>query len=235
MERNNDMDRIRRIKSWKAFESAQGKDARDVLHSWEKYFRSSLQTTRSEQSELSKAELKTIKSFQEMFMILSADRAKKQVFMKIFTRLIHKLRDPFRVSALSLATILAALEDVYNLTLESIDKGGSLKAMATVDNQASQSGGGEYIFSESFDSSTRPADYTFRLNNLDAIQQAIDAGGEPEVGVCLTMIDEDDMEVMDIEATYLLNESLDELNKQWPGIYVKALGPYDYHQNFDYF
>jgi len=78
MERNNDMDRIRRIKSWKAFESAQGKDARDVLHSWEKYFRSSLQTTRSEQSELSKAELKTIKSFQEMFMILSADRAKNK-------------------------------------------------------------------------------------------------------------------------------------------------------------
>ena len=155
---------MRIIKSWKAFESAQGKDALDVLHS-----------------------------------------------------------------------ILAALEDVYDLTLDSIDKGGSLKAMATVDNPASQSGGGEYIFSTSFDSSTRPADYTFSMNNLDSIQQAIDAGGEPEVGVCLSMIDEDDMEVMDIEATYLLEESLDELNRLWPGIHVKALGPYDYHENFDYF
>ena len=155
--------------------------------------------------------------------------------MKIFTRLIHKLHDPFRASALSLATILAALEDVYNLTLDSIDNGGSLKAMATVDNPASQSGGGEYIFSTSFDSSTRPEDYTFNLNNLDVIQQAIDAGGEPEVSVCLSMIDEDDMEVMDIEATYLLEESLDELNRLWPGIHVKALGPYDYQENFDYF
>lgn len=164
MERNNDMDRIRRIKSWKAFESAQSKSAADVL-----------------------------------------------------------------------ADILAALEDVYDLTLDSIDNGGSLKAMATVDNPASQSGGGEYIFTTSFDSSTRPSDYTFSLNNLDAIQHAIDAGGKPEVGVCLTMIDEDDMEVMDIEATYLLEESLDELNKQRPGIYVKALGPYDYHEHFDYF
>ena len=158
------MDRIRRIKSWKAFESAQGKDALDVL-----------------------------------------------------------------------ADILAAAQDVYDLSLDSIDAEGSLKVMATVDNPASRSGSGEYIFSASFDSSSRPEDYTFNLNNLDVIQQAIDAGGEPEVGVCLTMIDEDDMEVMDIEATYLLEESLDELNKQWPGIHVKALGPYDYQENFDYF
>lgn len=158
------MDRMRRIKSWRTFESKQDKDAFDVLHS-----------------------------------------------------------------------ILGALEDVYDLTIESIDKGGSLKAMATVDNPASQSGGGEYLFSTSFDSSTRPADYTFDFNNLDEILQAIEAGGEPEVGVCLSMIHEDDMEVMDIEATYLLEESLDELNRLWPGIHVKTLGPYDYHENFDYF
>jgi len=158
------MDRIRRIKSWKAFESAQSKSAADVL-----------------------------------------------------------------------ADILAVAQDVYDLSLDNIDKEGSLKVMATVDNPASQSGGGEYIFSASFDSSSRPEDYTFSLNNLDVIQQAIDAGGEPEVGVCLSMIDEDGTELMDIEATYLLEESLDELNRLWPGLHGKALGPYDYQENFDYF
>ena len=107
--------------------------------------------------------------------------------------------------------------------------------MATVDNPVSQHGGSEYIFSTSFDSSTRPEDYTFDLNNYDEIQESIDAEGRPEVSVCLTMIDEDDMEVMDIEATYLLEESMGELNRLWPDIYVKTMDPYDYKSNFDYF
>lgn len=164
MERNNDMDRMKRIKSWKAFESTQGKEAIDVL-----------------------------------------------------------------------SDILGAIQNVYDLALDSIDNGGSLKVMVTVDNPVSQHGGSEYIFSTSFDSSTRPEDYTFDLNNYDEIQEAIDAAAEPEVICCLTMIDDDDMEVMDIEATYLLEESMDELNKLWSDIYVKTMDPYDYKSNFDYF
>lgn len=158
------MDRMRRIKSWKTFESANGKDAADVL-----------------------------------------------------------------------GDVLGALQDVYDLCLDKIEDYGTLKVMCTIDNPASQSGGGEYIFSTSFDSERRPDKYTLDLNNYDAIQHAVDAGGEPEVSVCLTTLDEDDMEIMDIEGTYLLEESMKELNLKWEGINIRCMGPYDYQENFDYY
>jgi hypothetical protein len=163
MERNNDMDRMKRIKSWKLFESNK-KEAIDVL-----------------------------------------------------------------------ADVLDAIQDVYDLSLDSIDQQGELNVMCTIDNPASQTGAGEYVFSTKFNSENRPTDYTFDLNNYDAIQHAINAGGDFEILVGLTMIDEDDMEVMDIEATYLLEESMDELNRKWDGMIIKCMGPYDYQENFDYF
>lgn len=156
------MDRMKRLKSWKAFESAQGKQAIDAV-----------------------------------------------------------------------GEAIDALQDVYMLCIETIDKGGELCAMVTIDDV--ESGGDEYIFSQRFDSQNRPEDYTPSLNNIERIQRSVDEGYDITVGVCLTMIDEDDMEVMDIEATYLLEESMDELNRIRPGIRVRTMGPYDYQENFDYF
>lgn len=159
------MDRMKRIKSWKAFESAKGRTAKDALND-----------------------------------------------------------------------VLDALDDVYMLCLDSIDRGGQLCAMCTIDNL--DNGGDDYIFSTRFDSTEKPGGYTFGSQvkeKMADIQRFIDGGAEITVGVCLTMVDEDDMEMMDIEATYLLEESMDELNLIRPGIHVKTLGPYDYQENFDYF
>lgn len=163
MERNNDMDRMKRIKSWKMFESNK-KEAIDLL-----------------------------------------------------------------------ADVLGAVQDVYDLCLDSIDQEGNLAVMCNIDNPASQTGAGEYVFSTIFNNDNRPKDYTFDLNNYDTIQKAVDADGDFEIWVGLTMIDEDDMEVMDIEATYLLEESMDELNRKWDGMIIRCMGPYDYQENFDYF
>ena len=134
-----------------------------------------------------------------------------------------------------LADVLGAVQDIYDLCLDSIDQEGSLAVMCNIDNPVSQTGGSEYVFSTKFNSENKPKDYTFNLNNYDTIQNAVDAGGDFEIWVCLTMIDEDDMEVMDIEATYLLEESMDELNHKWDGMIIRCMGPYDYQENFDYF
>lgn len=134
-----------------------------------------------------------------------------------------------------LADVLGAVQDVYDLCLDSIDQEGNLAVMCNIDNPVSQTGGNEYVFSAKFNSENKPKDYTFNLNNYEGIQDAVDAGGDFEIWVCLTMIDEDDMEVMDIEATYLLEESMDELNRKWDGMIIRCMGPYDYQENFDYF
>ena len=134
-----------------------------------------------------------------------------------------------------LADVLGAVQDIYDLCLDSIDQEGSLAVMCNIDNPVSQTGGSEYVFSTKFNSENKPKDYTFNLNNYDTIQNAVDAGSNFKIWVCLTMIDEDDMEVMDIEATYLLEESMHELNHKWDGMIIRCMGPYDYQENFDYF
>jgi|LauGreDrversion4_2_1035121.scaffolds.fasta_scaffold02231_6 ribulose bisphosphate carboxylase small subunit len=169
MEEHKDMDRLRRIKSWKTFENKHNKEAIDVL-----------------------------------------------------------------------ADVRSALQDVYDLCLDSIDNGGKLLVMCTIDNPTSPTGGGEYIFSTKFNSQHRPNDYTFDLNNYDEIQNAIDEGAEPEVLVGLTMLDEDEFdgemrEVFDIEATYLLYQSIDKLNIKWDDIIIKCMFPTDYEDNYNYF
>ena len=134
-----------------------------------------------------------------------------------------------------LTDVLGAVQDVYDLCLDSIDQEGNLAVMCNIDNPISQTGGSEYVFSTKFNSEIKPKDYTFDFNNYEEIQAAVDAGGDFEIWVGLTMIDDDDMEVMDIEATYLLEESMDELNRKWDGMIIRCMGPYDYQENFDYF